>query len=172
MRNTYIISLLLLLTGVYPVQAQERLTLQDAIARALEHNFDIRIADVAAKQYAANNTIGNAGMLPSVNGSGSYSVSSANTHQELSTGGVQDRHDARSTALNGSINLNWTLFDGGRMFLVKRQLDELEKYGDLNLKAQVQTTVSEVVQAYAQAVWQQQQIVAIDTALSLAYVRM
>lgn len=153
-------------------KAQQRLSLQDAIARALEHNFDIRVANAAAQEAAANNTIGNAGMLPNVYAAGSYGVTSANTHQELSTGGVQDRNDARSTALNGSLNLNWTLFDGGRMFIVKRQLDELERLGDLNLKAQVQTTVSQVIQAYAQAVWQQQQIVAIDTALSLAYVRM
>jgi len=172
MPRKHIISLCLLLACCTLARAQERLTLQDAIARALEHNFDIRIADVAAKQAVANNTIGNAGMLPTVSANGSYSGSSTNTHQELSTGGVQDRHDARATALNGSINLNWTLFDGGRMFLLKRQLDELETLGDLNLKAQVQTTVSQVIQAYAQAVWQQQQIIAIDTALSLAYVRM
>lgn len=172
MRKKNIIPLFLLLVCCNIAQAQERLTLQDAMARALEHNFDIRIANVAAQQAVVNNTIGNAGMLPTVNATGSYSGSSTNTHQELSTGGVQDRHDARATALNGSVNLNWTLFDGGRMFLLKRQLDELEKLGDLNLKAQVQTTVSQVIQAYAQAVWQQQQIVAIDTALSLAYVRM
>ncbi|XZF12356.1 TolC family protein [Chitinophagaceae bacterium MMS25-I14] len=152
--------------------AQEHLTLEDAIDKALEHNFDIRIAKVAAQQATANNTAGNAGMLPSVYGSGALNGSSSNTHSELAAGGTQDRKDARASSYNGSLNLSWTLFDGGKMFYLKKQLDVLEKIGDLNLKAQVQATVAQVIQYYAQSVWQQQQLIAIDTGIGLAKVRM
>jgi outer membrane protein TolC len=168
MKNIFFI--LLLTTGA--ANAQERLTLRDAIARTLEHNFDIRIADVNAREAAANNTIGNAGMLPSISASGGTNTGSVNTRIEFVDGRVQEVQGARSVALNGSINLNWTLFDGGRMFLVKKQLNLLEDIGAIQLKQQIQTAVSNAIQAYAQVVWQQQQSVAIDTGLSLAKTRM
>ena len=46
--------------------AQELLTLDMAIERALQHNFDIQIARTDAKQAEVNNTAGNAGMLPNL----------------------------------------------------------------------------------------------------------
>lgn len=152
--------------------AQQRLTLDDAIAKALEHNFDIRVAKVSVDQAKENNTAGNAGMLPSVYGSGSLNGGSNNIFSQLAAGGTQEKKDARSSSYAGAVNASWTLFDGTKMFVVKKQLDEQEKYADLALKAQVQATVSQVIQTYAQVVYQQQQSVAIDTGLMLASVRM
>jgi outer membrane protein TolC len=58
------------------------------------------------------------------------------------------------------------------MFLRKKQLNILEDAGEARLKEQVQSTISGVIQAYAMAVLQQQQGVAIDTGLLLARTRM
>lgn len=168
--NKWFVLILLLTTNA--LHAQERLTLQDAIAKALEHSFDIRIARTAAQQASANNTAGNAGMLPNVNATGGITLGSTNTHTEFIDGRVQDVSNAGSVSYTGALNLNWTLFDGGRMFLLKQQLNKLEDIGAVQLKAQIQTTVSQVIQAYAQVVLQKQQGMAIDTALSLANVRM
>ncbi len=163
---------LILLLGAGALHAQERLTLQDAIAKALAYNYDIRIAKVAADQASANNTAGNAGMLPDINATGGLTVGSANTHIEFADGRVQEVNNAASLSYNGAVNLNWTVFDGGRMFLLKKELNKLEKLGAAQLKAQVQATISQVVQAYAQVVLQKQQGVAIDTGLALAKIRM
>lgn len=152
--------------------AQQRLSLQDAIARALEYNFDIRIAKVAAQQADVNNTAGNAGMLPWIDGNAGLTGGSANTHIEFADGRVQEVNNAATLGYNASLDLNWTLFDGGRMFIAKKRLSELEALGDVQLKAQIQTTISQVIQAYAQAVFQKQRRVAIDTGLALAQVRM
>ena len=156
----------------YVSYGQERLTLQDAIAKALEYNFDIRVANVVAQQAEVNNTIGNAGMLPDINATGGVNVGSTNSHIEFADGRIQERNGARSMAYNGAVNLNWTLFDGGRMFLLKRQLNMQEELAQVQLKEQVQRTVSQVIQAYAQVVFQHQQGVAIDTGLALAKIRM
>ncbi len=167
------ISICLLLMIYAPgIRAQERLTLQDAITKALAHNFDIRVTKVTANQAAVNNTAGNAGMLPNLNATGSYGGGSANTHIEFADGRIQEVDNALSETISGSVLLNWTLFDGGRMFYRKKQLNELEDIGQVQLKAQVQATVSQVIQAYAQVVLQQQQLVAIDTGLVLAKIRM
>jgi outer membrane protein len=163
---------LLLLLSTTALHAQERLSLQDAIAKALEYNYDIRIAKVVAQQASTNNTAGNAGMLPNINATGGVTVGSTNTHTEFIDGRVQDVTNAGSTSYTGAVNLNWTLFNGGRMFLLKNQLNKLEDMGSVQLKAQIQSTISQVIQAYAQVVLQKQQGVAIDTGLSLAKVRM
>ncbi|WP_276133604.1 TolC family protein [Polluticoccus soli] len=165
------LSFILLLIG-FGAQAQERLTLEDAIARALEHNYDIRIADVAADQATVNNTWGNAGALPNINGNAGLNVASTNSETQFANGTEQIRKGARSTAYNGSIDLDWRLFDGGRMFLTKRQLNMQEDLAHMQLKEQVQRTVSQVIQAYAEVVWQKQQAITIDTALALATTRM
>lgn len=157
---------------VIRVTAQERLSLQDAINRALQYNYDVRIADAAAKQAKANNTIGNAGMLPNVNLNGTLGGSDYNTHNQLVNGDVQDNPAAKTYNYSTSATLGWTLFDGGRMFLVKKQLDIEELAGNEQFRLQLQSTVSRVIQVYAQVLWQQKQLIAVDTAAALAKLRM
>lgn len=163
---------ILFLFPAVAAHAQQKVTLEDAIAKALQYNFDIRIAHVDADKAAANNTAGNAGMLPYVNGNAGINTGLTNSHIEFADGRVQTANNAQSLSYNGAITLNWTLFDGGRMFIVKKQLSVLEKIGDIMLKQQVQATISQVIQAYAQVVWQKQHGIAVDTAIELAQLRM
>lgn len=157
---------------VIRVTAQERLSLQDAVNRALQYNYDVRIADASAKQAKANNTIGNAGMLPNINLNGTLGGSDYNTHNKLVNGETQDNAAAKTYNYSGSATLGWTLFDGGRMFLVKKQLDIEELAGNEQFRLQLQSTVSRVIQVYAQVLWQQKQLIAVDTAAALARLRM
>jgi outer membrane protein len=160
------------LSGFAQQAEQVKLSLSDAIEAALRQNFDIRIAQNELEQAATNNTIGNAGMLPSVTAVGGYNTSMSDTRLELASGQVQDRDNALSRGLNGGIQLNWVLFDGMRMFINKQRLQQLENMGELALKQQVQASVAQVITTYAEVVRQQQQLIAIDTAAALARVRM
>lgn len=162
---------ILLLSGTVAT-AQQRLSLSDAIAKALEHNFDIRIAKTALQQAERNNTLGNAGFSPNVNATAGVTTGSANTRIEFADGRVQEVANAASVGYNGSVSLGWTLFDGGRMFLNKKLLNTQEAVAGAQLKERVQAIVSQIIQAYAAAVLQKQQGVAIDTALVLAKTRM
>lgn len=157
------------------VRAQDStalLTLHDAIDAALDQNFDIRIAKVQLDQAKANNTIGNAGMLPAVTAIGGLNGSITDAHIELAAGGTQDRKGARSQTLSGAVQLDWVLFDGLRMFTNKKRLSELENIGSTELKRQVQSTIAGVILSYASVVREKEQLVAIDTAMALARVRM
>lgn len=162
---------ILLLSGTVAT-AQQRLSLSDAIAKALEYNFDIRIAKTALQQAERNNTLGNAGFSPNVNATAGVTTGSANTRIEFADGRVQEVANAASVGYNGAVSLGWTLFDGGRMFLNKKLLNTQEAVANAQLKERVQAIVSQTVQAYAAAVFQKQQGVAIDTALVLAKTRM
>jgi outer membrane protein len=161
---------LLLLTSV--LHARERLTLQQAIAKTLQNNFDIRIAGVALDQSERNNTLGNAGFLPNVSAGITGSQSRLNVQSDLANGSQQNNPNAVNTNINPALQVSWTVFDGGRMFLVKKQLNEIEAISDLQLRIQMQTMVSRTIQMYAQVVLRQKQLIAIDTALHLAKTRM
>lgn len=166
------ISVMLGASFVRAQNAEPILTLTDAIDAALDQNFDIRISKVELDQAKANNTIGNAGMLPAVTAIGGINGSITDAHIELAAGGTQDRNGARSETLSGAIQLDWVLFDGLRMFTNKRRLTELESIGNTTLKKQIQSTIANVIMAYASVVREKQQLVAIDTAMALASVRM
>ncbi|GAA4460978.1 TolC family protein [Nemorincola caseinilytica] len=168
--NKYILLLAMLVAG--GAQAQERLTLQDAIARTLQHNFDIQIANVAKEQAIRNNTLGNAGFSPSVAAGVTVSGSRNNVQSDLANGSKQNNPNAVNTNVNPVLTVNWTIFDGGRMFLVKKQLNELEALGDIQLKTQMQTMVSRTIQMYAQVTLQQKRLIAVDTALRLSQERL
>ncbi len=175
MRRILII-LILLVTTTASAEAQVesggRLTLEDAIARALEHNFDIRIANVTAEQAAANNTAGNAGLLPDVNATGGVNYGLANTRIEFADGRIQERNNAQTISYNAAVTASYTLFAAGRAWLIRKQLRANEELALVQVREQMQLIVSQVIQTYARVVWQKQQVVAIDTGLALAKVRM
>ncbi len=153
-------------------QAQQRLTLQEAIAKTLKHNFDIGIADLAAHQAVRNNTFGNAGFSPYVLLNAGITESRSNVHSELASGAVQNNPNAKMVNYNPIATVNWTIYDGGKMFLMKKELNELETLTQVQLKTQMQTMVSRAIQMYAEVVWHNKQLIAAGTALSLAKTRM
>ncbi len=169
MIRNIIIALLLFSSSV---GAQQRLTLQDAIAKTLKHNFDINVADLAMQQAIRNNMIGNTGASPTIFLGGTASESLSNVQSDLSSGAKQNNPSAKSVNFNPSLQINWTIYDGGKMFLVKKQLDEMQAMSKEQLKTLVNTMVSRTIQMYAQVVWQQKQLLAATTALSLAKTRM
>ena len=108
------------------VNAQNALSIDDAINIALKKNYDIRIARNDAQVSKENNTPGNAGMLPTLGivGSGSYAVN--NTTQKLAGGTENSYPNSASSSLSLGLQLNWTLFDGGKMFVTKSKLNEIQ----------------------------------------------
>ncbi len=161
-----------LLALATPARAQDRLTLEEAIARALQHNFDIRSAQNTLQQAQESNDWGAAGAFPTVGLSGGANGGITNTQINFADGRTQERRGARQYTITGTAGFDWTVYDGGRVRITKRQLETLEELEDARLKLQAQTVVSQVVQAYAAAVFQKQQGIAIDTGLVLARTRM
>src|SRR3546814_13004427 len=65
---------------------QPVLTMEEAVAIALENNYDIRLVAKDADVATNNVHVGNAGMLPSVSGDVSAAASIQNTTQTLLSG--------------------------------------------------------------------------------------
>ncbi|MBI2269755.1 MAG: TolC family protein [Bacteroidetes bacterium] len=157
----YPLLLLFTFTSLLNCYAQENLTLDNAIEIALKNNYAIAIAKATTSIAANNNTYGNAGFLPQVSLNASGSLSSVNTKQEYASGLKIDRQGVSSNNINSGVSLNWTIFDGFRMFATKEKLNELQAQGELNLKMEIENNLSGIIIAYYNIVRQQQLIKAM-----------
>ena len=136
---------------VLPAAAQH-LTADEAVNIALENNHGVRIARNAAEIAKLGNTPGAAGMLPSLDANGAYSVDNAATKQEFFSGENRDADNANAKSLSGDVELNWTLFDGLSMFAAKDRLAALERIGESQLRQELEGTTYDVLTAYYQLV--------------------
>ena len=161
-----IIYLLLWLMIVPALQAQESLTLENAVKIALKNNFDISIANNSSTISKVNNTPGNAGMLPTVAliGSGNYSLN--NRYQKNTDGTSVNSNSVSSTSVTAGAELTWTIFNGGKMFVTKSKLNEIQALGEIQYRDKVLQTLFNVIGAYYDVVRQNQQLKSINEALS------
>lgn len=151
-RKYFFISFSLILS----LNAQTKLTLNDAIKIALERNYDIQLAKNDALLSENNYSIGSAGFLPKVDLSASRSRTINNTKQEYSSGQSVDKKNAGSNSTNANISLSWTIFDGLRMFTTLSKLKEYKELGDINFRKQVEATVYDVIKNYFDIIKQKQ----------------
>ena len=168
-KNLY--KILFLFVGLQ-FHGQELLTLEDAIKIALENNYEIKIAKNDLKIDETNSTAGNAGMLPSVSATVANNNSILNTKQTQADGTVRELDNARNLNLTYGVGLDWTVFDGMRMFARREQLKVLQQQGEAELKLAIITKVSDVYSTYFDLVQQQQQLKALDTALVISNERL
>lgn len=139
-------------------QSQGLLTIEDAISIALKNNYDIMIARNEADIAKLNNTLGNAGMLPSAGISASNNYAINNVNQKTSSGVETSASNAHSNTLSAGAFVNWNLFDGGKMFIAKNRLKEIQVLGELQYKERVAQTVFNVIAAYYDITRQLQQL--------------
>lgn len=145
---------------------QSLLTPEDAVNIAIKNNYDILISQTASEISAADNTAGNAGLLPDIGLNVTDNYARNNTSLDLSSGETINSSNAHSNALNGNVELNWTLFDGGKMFVTKNKLNEIQALGEIQFQDQVNQTVYDVILAYFDVVRQQQQLSSINEAIN------
>lgn len=156
----------------FQLDAQEILKLEDAVKIALENNYEIKIAKNNLKIDETNSTPGNAGMLPTISANVVNNNSILNTTQVQSNGEERNLDNARNLSLTYGVGLDWTIFDGMRMFARREQLKVLQKQGEAKLKLAIITKVSDVYTTYFDLVQQQQQIKALDTAIVISNQRL
>lgn len=170
MRNLYT-TLLFVIIG-FSAQAQELLSLEDAVKIALDNNYDIKIAENNSKIDATNNNLANAGMLPSLNANFTNNNSQLDTKQTQGDGTVRELDGAKNMNLTYGVGLDWTIFDGLSMFARKEQLNVLEQQGKAELQTAILTRISDVYTTYFDLVQQQQVLASIDTAIVISNQRL
>lgn len=160
--------LTIILIGIFHIaDCQNLITIDEAIGTALKNNYGILVARNDADIARANNTPGNAGMLPIVQMTGSGSYSLDNVRQKLATGTINSNPGQTGSAINAGTQLSWKLFDGGKMFVTKNKLEEISALGEIRFREQVLQTLYAVISAYYDVVRQKQQLSSINELMHL-----
>jgi outer membrane protein TolC len=152
--------------------AQQPLTVDQAIATSLANNYDILLSRNDSLLAALDYSYANYAFYPRLNANAGYNLSNNDSKQVLADGTKRERGGIRSSNLAASVNLNWTLFDGLRMFATRKRLGQLVELGGLQIKNQVITTVADVMRTYYDLVRQQQQLRAIEETMQLSEERL
>ncbi len=173
MRHSFVL-LLLLLVGLQPVSAQRQITLEEVISLALEKNYDVRIARKTAESSELDDSYAFNAFLPRVNATGGISWTGNNQEIRLQNqeGGLIERTGpTAANNLSGAVQLDWTLFDGLRMFATRERVARLAEQGELVVKDQMVNTIASVTTNYFDIVRQKQQLKALMEQLAVNDVR-
>ncbi|GAA4310834.1 TolC family protein [Compostibacter hankyongensis] len=148
--------------------AQQEMTLDNAIAIGLKNNYDILMArnqaDISANDY--HYAFG--AFLPTLSASASRTWSQTQINQKYSDGRAQNKSNTKSDNLDASADLNWTLFDGLKMFATRDKLKAIVASGELSFKNQVVNTIAGIITTYYNIVQQKQQLQAISEQMSIS----
>lgn len=126
-----------------------QLKLEDAIQKTLKQNFGIQVLDNAVQIADEQNSMGNAGLMPTVDlqAGGSYS----NSNAELTILGLPEDlvvTGAEATNLNSSINLNYVLFNGFAAQSNYKKLGIAVDLANTQRQMAVEGTVLQVINNY------------------------
>lgn len=137
-----------LLLCAFAASAQRVLTLDQALASALEHNHDLFISGLDKEQAEHSATYGNAGMLPSVTASAGANYSNQNSNLEFATGQTQDVAGAESLSQNASLGVSQVLFAGGRIQRSYALLQQGVQAANLVERQLLESTLAQVWSQY------------------------
>jgi len=165
------LAILWAISPFHPVQGQEPLTLRKAIETGLQNNYSILIQQNEAEISKNNNTIVNAGFLPVLDLNGAYNTTISNTHQEQFSGTIKDVTGARNQTFNAGLELNWTIFDGLRMFANKKMLNIMEDLGENGTRIMVEGTVSDIILTYSGIIQLRKMVLVMQDAVDLSLQR-
>jgi outer membrane protein len=111
-------------------------------------------------------------MLPKVTATLVDANSIQNSSQTRQDGTTTSLDNAKNNSLNYGVGLDWTIFDGFKMFAKLEQLKELQKLGEAELKRTLILKISAVNAVYFDLVQQQQQLAALDTTIVISTQRL
>ncbi len=163
-----IFSILSIILLVVSGQSQEPLTLDGAIIKGLENNFQIRIAKEQYSISELNNKWGTVGRFPSINLGASSINRYDNTPAFDSTSFEFDRSGQYSNSLSPYLNLQWLLFDGLSVTMNKRKLDLLENYSLGYSTIVVENTIQSIILGYYLALLEEERLKVLESVKGLS----
>ncbi|MGQ8335955.1 TolC family protein [Sunxiuqinia sp. A32] len=153
------ISLLLSLVLFVSISfAQQALSLQDAIVKSLENNYDITLVKQSQQIAEIRNNWGAAGRYPYIG----LSAGANNTYN------FNDTENYLQNRFTAGVNINWTLFDGFSVKINKQRFEELEQLSMQNTAIIVEGTIQSVILAYYSALLEKEKINVVKELMDLS----
>jgi outer membrane protein TolC len=146
----------------------DSLTVEQAIATALQYNYDIELARNDSAISAIDYSYRNAALLPEVNANTSVLYNNNNQKVTLADGTKRNRSGLQTHNTAANVGLNWVVFDGFKMFVTRTKAGEFLRLGTLVIKEQVNNTVADVISTYYNIVRATLQLNVIEEQISLS----
>jgi outer membrane protein len=153
-------------------KAQRPLSVEEAIATSLANNYDIQLSRNDSALAALDYAFADYAFYPRLNANGGINFNNNNQKQVLADGTKRESNGVKSNVATASLNLNWTLFDGMKMFITRRRLGQMVELGELQIKNQVITSVADLMRTYYDISRQQQQLKAVEEQMQLSTERL
>lgn len=166
-KNTGYLLLVFIFLG-RTTQAQQILTVEEAVRIALDNNYEIKLAKNNLSIDENGVSLGYAGILPTVEATVVDNNSIQNLSQIRSDGSLVERPNAKNNNLNYGVGLDLVLFDGFGMFARYAQLEQMEDLGKAELNQTILDRVGNVLNTYYELVQQKQELAALDSTLVIS----
>ena len=141
------------------------LSLSDAIKIGLKQNYDIQISKKNVEINELLNTWGEAGLLPSLNLSGSQN-NTLSDQSKNPTSFIQAL--LQSNSYNGGVALNWTIFNGFNVKANKIRLEQLVEQSEGTASLVVENTIHGIILSYYRCKIQREQLSLLKNVLDLS----
>lgn len=154
-------------------QPSPSVTLQECLAEGLENNYSIRM--IKNRQQVSNNnaTVANAGLLPTVDLSASYSGNLHTSQAESrATGTTSVERNVFDGTFDAGIDLNWTIFDGFSIWTNYQQLKILKEQGEIQTRLTIEDYVAKLTAEYYNYIQEKIRLKNFRYAMSLSRERM
>jgi outer membrane protein TolC len=146
----------------------DSLTIEQAIATALQNNYDIILSRNDSAVAAIDYSYRNAALLPQLNASTGLLYNNNNQGVTLADGTKRNRSGIKSNNTSASVGLNWVVFDGLRMFVTRTKAGEFLRLGSLVVKDQINNTIADVILNYYNIVRGRLQLRVIEEQITLS----
>lgn len=156
--------ILLFLFLVNHMFAQDAMTLEKAISIGLEENFQIKIDEANIRIADNNNSWARAGKGPTVDLNGSFSISAVNDNNPASFINLP----ILTSGLGGTIDANWLVLSGGRVAVVKDQLELAVDQQRQLQSANAHAVIRDIIQSYYTVLLQQERRTVLQELISLS----
>lgn len=150
------------------ISPPERISMREAISVALQRNFEIRqaVQDSLLAETAGGAAI--VGFLPTFDITAGASLLSTDIVQNFADGRSIIRPSATGSNVNANAVVEWTVFDGLKMFASADRAKAIRAEGLLRVRAEMNTVIADVITAYNALVAVQTFQFTVDSALVLA----
>lgn len=155
----------------FTISAQKSFTYEAYLSEVLSNDFGIQLVKNELLTSENENNIGAAGYLPRISIDARQDLTINSARQEFLSGQINEASNARNRDFNIGGLLEWTFFDGFKMFATDKKLDQLEETARLNLRAEIEIKMYEASITFFTYLLYREMGKTIETALELSNIR-
>ena len=134
----------------FAAQAQQMLTLEEAIQQGITKQYSIQISRQRERIAENENSLGNAGFLPTITGAASKNYTVSGLDQSF-FGGLRPplvQSGVKSNSSNAGLAMAWTLYDGQGMFVLRDRFKELQSLGAKQTESTIENLIALISTTY------------------------